>query len=77
VLSELPPKAVRKVVYTKSAKGMVAVTWKAGLSAGFGTQLQGKLLRLAASKVLNPMQGDHPLSVAEMEWQLEFFGAGE
>lgn len=77
VLSELPPKAVRKVIYTKSAKGMVAVTWKAGLSAGFGAQLQSKLLRLSASKMLGPMQGDHPLSVAEMEWQLEFFGAGE
>ncbi|MBI3445035.1 MAG: DUF2336 domain-containing protein [Magnetospirillum sp.] len=77
VLAELPPKAVRKVVYTKSAKGIVAVTWKAGLSAGIGTQLQTKLLRLTPSKVLNPMQGDHPLSIAEMEWQLEFFGAGD
>ncbi|BAE52697.1 DUF2336 domain-containing protein [Paramagnetospirillum magneticum] len=77
VLSGLPPKAVRKVVYTKSAKGMVAVTWKAGLSAGFGAQLQSKLLRLSPSKILAPTRGDHPLSAAEMEWQLEFFGAGD
>jgi uncharacterized protein (DUF2336 family) len=77
VLSELPPKAVRKVIYTKSAKGMVAVAWKAGLSAGLGAQLQTKLMHLTPSKVLAPMQGDHPLSAAEMEWQLEFFGAGD
>jgi uncharacterized protein (DUF2336 family) len=77
LLSELPHKAVRKVITTKSAKGMVALTWKAGLSAGFGTQLQSKLMHLSPSKLLSPMQGDHPLSIAEMEWQLEFFGAGD
>ncbi len=77
VLSDLPHKAVRKVINTKSAKGMVALTWKAGLSAGFGTQLQSKLVHLSPSKVLSPMQGDHPLSIAEMEWQLEFFGTGD
>lgn len=77
VLSGLPPKAVRKVIYTKSAKGMVAVAWKAGLSAGLGAQLQAKLLLLPLSKILNSVQGDHPLSAAEMEWQLEFFGAGD
>lgn len=77
VMSGLPPKAVRKVVYTKSAKGMVAVAWKAGLSAALGAQMQAKLLLLPASKILGPMQGDHPLSAAEMEWQLEFFGAGD
>lgn len=77
VLSGLPAKAVRKVVYTKSAKGMVAVAWKAGLSAGFGAQLQAKMMHLSPSKVLGPRQGDHPLSAAEMEWQLEFFGAGD
>lgn len=77
VLSSLPAKAVRKVVYTKSAKGMAAVAWKAGLSPALGAQLQTKLMRLPAAKVLSPRGGDHPLSPDEMEWQLEFFGAGD
>ena len=32
-------------------------------------------LHLPPAKVLAGKSGDHALSVAEMEWQLEFFGA--
>jgi len=74
-LAELPMRVVRKVVDTQSAKGIVALTWKAGLSANLGTHLQARLLRLPLSRVLDAKAGDHPLTPDEMEWQLEFFGA--
>lgn len=74
-LAGLPASVVRKVVDTQSAKGIVAVAWKAGMSASFGNLLQSRLLRLPASKTIAPKAGDHPLSEDEMEWQLEFFGA--
>jgi uncharacterized protein (DUF2336 family) len=66
---------VKKVVDTQSAKGVVAVTWKAGLSASMAVNLQTRLLRLATGRVLQPKGGMFPLSPEEMEWQLEFFGA--
>lgn len=74
-LAGLPQRVIRKVVETQSAKGIVAVAWKAGLSASFAAQLQGKVLRLPSSKVLAAKGGDHALSIDEMEWQLEFFGS--
>ena len=76
VLSGLAPRVVRKVVETKSAKGIVAVGWKADLSPGLAAHLQVKLARLPVSKILNPAPGgNYALSSDEMEWQLEFFGA--
>ncbi|OAN51108.1 hypothetical protein A6A04_16925 [Paramagnetospirillum marisnigri] len=74
-LAGLPQRVIRKVVETQSAKGVVAICWKAGLSAGFATQLQTKLLRLSSSKLLAAKGGDHALTIDEMEWQLEFFGS--
>ena len=75
-LAALSPRLIRKVVDTQSAKGIVAVGWKAGMSADLAAHLQIKLLRLPVSKILNPKTGgDHPLTEDEMEWQLEFFGA--
>jgi len=77
LLASLPAKSVGKVIDTQSAKGIIAVTWKAGLSPGLALQLQTRLLRLPAARVIPPSGGDFPLSPREMEWQLEFFGAAE
>jgi len=77
LLAHLPAKSVAKVIDTQSAKGIIAVTWKAGLSAGLALQLQIRLLRLPATRVIAPSGGDFPLTPREMEWQLEFFGATE
>ena len=75
LLSELSVESINKVVATQSPKGMVAVSWKAGLSPTLAVHLQTRLLRLTASRILNPRGGDFPLRPDEMEWQLEFFGA--
>lgn len=72
VLAELPVAMVRKTVATQSAKGMVAIAWKAGLSVTLSEQLQLKLLRLPQSRVLRGKDGAFPLSADEMIWQLEF-----
>ncbi|MCA1909044.1 MAG: DUF2336 domain-containing protein [Magnetospirillum sp.] len=74
VLAELPVAMVRKTVATQSAKGMVAITWKAGLSMALSEQLQAKLLRLPAGRQLRGRDGGFPLTVDEMNWQLEFLG---
>ncbi len=57
-----------------SAKGMTAVTWKAGLSMRLAQQLQLRLARIAPGSVLKPAAGGKfPLSEDEMGWQIEFF----
>ncbi|MEW5726800.1 MAG: DUF2336 domain-containing protein [Pseudomonadota bacterium] len=72
LLAQVPVSVVRKVIDTKSAKGMVALAWKAGLSPDMSVHLQTKLVRLTSSRVLHPRGHAWPLSADEMTWQLEF-----
>ncbi|MBC7952139.1 MAG: DUF2336 domain-containing protein [Rhodospirillaceae bacterium] len=74
VLAGLSVSTVKKAAHTQSAKGIVAITWKAGLSMGLCTQLQTKLLRLPANRLLHSRGGTFPLTADEMMWQLEFLG---
>lgn len=74
VMAGISLATVRKTVHTQSAKGIVAVAWKAGLSVGLCEHLQGKLLRLPAHRHLLARGGIYPLTATEMEWQLEFLG---
>ena len=75
VRAGLPVPLLKKVVETQSAKGIVSVVWKAGLSMHLAEQAQSKLLRLAASRVLTGKGGNFPLTSDEMEWQLDFLGS--
>ncbi len=76
VLANLPISVVKKVVTTQSAKGIIAVTWKAKLSMSLAVQLQGKLLHLTSSRILKSHHsGDFPLTADEMHWQLDFLSA--
>jgi len=74
VRADLPVPLVKKAVETQSAKGIVALVWKAGLSMHLAEQVQGKLLRLQSGRMLHAKSGNFPLSPAEMEWQLDFLG---
>lgn len=74
LLANLPLAVVRKAVHTQSAKGIVAIAWKAGMSPEMAVQLQVKLVRLTSSRVLHPRGKSWPLSPDDMTWQLEFLG---
>lgn len=65
VLSGFKLEAVHKIVSLKSAKGLVALAWKAGLPGEQVVQLQ---LRLAPSAVFGAA-----LSEDDMRWQLDYF----
>ena len=72
--SELDPVIVKRIFIEKSAKGIMALGWKAGLSGRMGVQMQQRMGRVAPSEVLMPGDDDdYPLSEDELRWQLEFF----
>jgi uncharacterized protein (DUF2336 family) len=76
LLAEVPVDSVRKVASMASAKGMVAFSWKAGLSMTLAVQLQTRIARIEPGKVLEAgRSGKYPLDEAELRWQLDFFGA--
>lgn len=72
VLSGLKVGVVRKVVATRSAKGMVAIAWKAGLSAKLAETLQKKLALVTGKDMLRAQGADFPLDDEALEWQLDF-----
>jgi len=63
-----------KIIANRSSKGMLALTWKAGLSAHLATQLQARLAGLKPAEILYPTDdGGYPMPDDGLEWQLEFF----
>lgn len=63
----------QKAVSMASAKGVTALSWKAGFSMRLALQLQLRLARIAPSTTLKPAGDDYPLTPDEMNWQIEFF----
>ena len=72
VLSGLKVAVVRAVISNRSAKGMVAIAWKAGVTAKLAETLQQKLALIAQKELLRANGPDYPLDDDAMEWQLDF-----
>lgn len=74
--SGLPRDIIQKIVSMASAKGVVSIAWRAGLSVQLAVQLQLRLARIAPASVLKPQgESGYPLSEDEMNWQIEFFAS--
>lgn len=75
-LSGIGAAAVDKIMSSHSAKGIVALVWKAGLSPRLAGQIQVRLGGIPPRQVLSARGGEGwPLSPEDMTWHLEFFGA--
>lgn len=66
--------AVRKAFSLASAKGVAALSWKAGLSAELAHQLQLRLAKVFPSEAIKPRGGNYGMSEKDLAWQVEFFG---
>ena len=76
LLSGIGDAAVDKIMSSHSAKGIVALVWKAGLSPRLASQIQMRLGGIPPRQVLSARGGEGwPLSPEDMTWHLEFFGA--
>ncbi|MBI3453620.1 MAG: DUF2336 domain-containing protein [Rhodospirillales bacterium] len=77
LLSGLTGEIVDKILSARSAKGVTALAWKAGLSMHVATQIQMRLGGISPRQALKSRAGtqDYPLPPEEMTWHLEFFGA--
>ncbi len=73
VLSNFPVGAVQKTMNTKSAKGVVALSWKAGLSPKIALEIQRRVAAIPHTQLVRPKDdGSFALTEDSMEWQLEF-----
>ena len=74
LLANVPVSTIHKTVVNQSAKGIVSIVWKAGLSMALAVELQSRMLHLPTTRILRSSVGGYPLSPSEMSWQLEFLG---
>ncbi len=64
---------VDRAARLRSAKGLVALIWRAGFTMRAAGPIQTLLARLPPESVLHPGEhGEFPLSPEEMRWQIEF-----
>ena len=64
---------VARLLSAHNPKGIVALVWRAGFSMDLAIRLQLQLAGIPPTNTLRARpDGDYPLSVEEMEWQLEF-----
>lgn len=77
VRSGLTVDLVRRIVASQSAKGILALTWQAGLGMAAALRFQTRLAKIAPANILRPMPGNQafPLTASEMAWQIDFFSA--
>ena len=75
VKADVPVAVIERACALRSAKGIVSLVWKAGLTVQTAVVLQVALADLAPDLVLRPnAKGAFPLSEDEMRWQLAFLG---
>ncbi len=75
VLAKTDEATVRRILDSRSAKGAVALVWRAGLSMRVAFKLQTQVMRLAGDDLVPARRGiDFPLTEEEMRWHLGYFG---
>lgn len=75
LLAEVPVDVVDKILSARSAKGVVALVWKAKLPMRLAVQIQTRLGGISPRQALQARGGTaFPLTSEEMTWQIEFFG---
>ena len=73
-LSGLASKTVNQMLGTKTAKAMVAVAWKAGLTMDLAERLQRDFAQITGDKLMRAgADGKYPLSDDDLDWYVESF----
>ena len=72
VMTDQPIGRIREVLKMKSAKSVLALTWRAGLSMTTAVTIQEQVQRLPVPKILRAGPGGkYPISDDDLSWQAE------
>lgn len=76
VMTGIDEEIVAHILQSRSARGVVALVWKAGYTMRLAMKIQFQLARIPPQSVIKPKQDwSFPMTREEMVWQLQFFGA--
>lgn len=66
---------IRQIIQSQSAKSIIVICWRAGLSMRTALALQRDLALISPSRLIYPRGGsDYPFSDGELRWHAEFLG---
>jgi hypothetical protein len=70
----IPTEVTQRILASKNPKAVVALAWKAGLSATQARFLQTHVGGISQQTALGPtITGDYPMPQPDMEWQLGLY----
>lgn len=71
--AQVSSESINRIVASRSAKAIVALTWSAGFNPHFSVQLQTQLIGLNPNNLMRSEGGGWPLTPNAMQWQMEFY----
>jgi uncharacterized protein (DUF2336 family) len=75
VLTPATRQTIEKIFVSRNAKAITALCWQAGLSMRVAFKVQTLIAKLHADEILPARAGvAYPLTEAEMQWHLSYFG---
>jgi len=74
ILADIPTIISRRIFVSRSAKAIMSLGWKAGVSAALATRIQSTVGDIPADHwVLPDEHEEYPFTEREMQWQLALF----
>ena len=74
VLADIPTIITRRIFASLSAKAIMSLGWKTGMSASMSTKIQSTVGNIPAEDWILPNDdGEYPFTPREMQWQLALF----
>jgi uncharacterized protein (DUF2336 family) len=74
IMAKVPPVISRRIFMSLSAKAIMSLGWKAGISATLATKIQSSIGNVHAEKwILPDEEENYPFTPREMQWQLALF----
>jgi len=73
VRGDIDLEVAKRIFSEKSARGILALSWRATLPAKMAVQLQQRMGRIAPRDIVKPAGENYPLTDDELNWQIEFF----
>ncbi len=74
-ITKIQVEIIDKILAARSAKGVIALAWRAKFGMRTAVQLQTRIGGIGPKQVIQPRNGTWPMAPEEMTWHLEFFGA--
>ena len=74
-LADVKPEIVSKILQFRSASGIMAIAYRAGLAVRLAVELQHRVANIPTENLLRPIGGLYPMGADEVDWQIQFFNS--